>query len=41
MDDLKLVGRSEEDLENGVKIVKTIGKDINMTSEFEKCASCF
>jgi hypothetical protein len=31
MDDLKCLGRSEEDLENEIKIVNTISKDINMS----------
>ena len=30
MDDLKLLGRNENDLENERKIVQTISKDINM-----------
>jgi hypothetical protein len=30
MDDLKLLGRSKDDLKNEIKIVKTISKDINM-----------
>ena len=30
MDDLKLLGRNENDLENEMKIVQTISKDINM-----------
>ena len=30
MDDLKLLGRNENDLENEIKIVQTISKDINM-----------
>ena len=30
MDDLKLLGRSEHDLQNEIKIVKAIRKDINM-----------
>jgi hypothetical protein len=30
MDDLKLLGGSEEDLQNEIKIVKAISKDINM-----------
>ena len=30
MEDLKLLGRSEDDLENEIKIVKAISKDINM-----------
>jgi hypothetical protein len=38
MDDLKLLSRSEEELENKINIVKAISKDINMTFGFEKCA---
>jgi hypothetical protein len=38
MDDLILLGGSEEDLKNEITIVKTISKDINMTFELEKCA---
>jgi hypothetical protein len=38
MDDLKLLGRSEDDSENEIKIVKAIGKDINMNFGLEKCA---
>jgi hypothetical protein len=30
MDDLKLLSRSEEDLENEIKIVKAISKGINI-----------
>jgi hypothetical protein len=30
MDDLKLLGRNENDLKNEIKIVQTISKDINM-----------
>ena len=30
MDDLKLLGRNENDLENEMKIVQTISKDTNM-----------
>jgi len=30
MDDLKLLGRNDNDLENEIKIVQTISKDINM-----------
>jgi len=30
MDDLKLLGRSKDNLKNEIKIVKTISKDINM-----------
>ena len=29
-DDLKLLGRNENDLNNGIKIVQTISKNINM-----------
>jgi len=32
MDDLKLLGRNENDLKNEIKIVQTISKDINMMS---------
>jgi hypothetical protein len=35
MDDLKLLSRSEEDLENQINIVKAISKDINMNFGFE------
>jgi len=38
MDDLKLLGRSESDLKNEIKIVRTISKDINMSFDSEKCA---
>jgi len=38
MDDLKLLGRSENDLKNEMKIVQTISKDINMKFGLEKCA---
>ena len=38
MDDLKLWRRSEDDLENKIKIVKASSKDINMNSVLEKCA---
>jgi len=37
MDDLKLLGRSENDLKNEIKIVQTISKDINMNFGLEKC----
>jgi hypothetical protein len=39
MDDLKLLSRSEEELENEINIVKAISKDINMNFEFEKYAN--
>jgi len=38
MDDLKLLGRNENDLKNEIKIVQTINKDINMNFGLEKCA---
>ena len=38
MDDLKLLGRNENDLENEIKIVQTISKDINMSFGLKKCA---
>jgi hypothetical protein len=38
MDDLKLLNKSEEELENEINIVKAISKDINMNFGFEKCA---
>ena len=38
MDDLKLLGRNENDLENEMKIVQTISKDINMKFGLEKCS---
>ena len=38
IDDLKLLGRNENDLENEMKIVHTISKDINMKFGLEKCA---
>jgi hypothetical protein len=38
MDDLKLLSRSEDDLENEIKIVKAICTDINMNFGLENCA---
>ena len=38
MDDLKLLGRNENDLKNEMKIVQTISKDMNMNFGLEKCA---
>jgi len=38
MDDLKLLGRNENDLKNEIKIAQTISKDINMNFGLEKCA---
>jgi len=37
MDDLKLLGRNENDLKNEIKIVQTISSDINMNFGLEKC----
>jgi hypothetical protein len=38
INDLKLLCRSKEDLDNEIKIVKAISKDINMNFGLEKCA---
>jgi len=38
MDDLKLIGRSEEELRNEIRIIKAISNDINMGFGLEKCA---
>jgi hypothetical protein len=38
MDELKLLGRNENDLKNEIKIVQTISKDINMNFDLENCA---
>jgi hypothetical protein len=38
MDDLKLIGRSEERLTNEIQIVKTLSNDIKMKFWWEKCA---
>ena len=38
MDDLKLLGRNENDLKNEIKIVQIISKVINMNFGSEKCA---
>jgi len=38
MDDLKLLGRNENDLKNEIKIVQTISKDTNMIFGLQKCA---
>jgi len=38
MDDLKLLGRNENDLNNEMKIVQTISKHINRDFGLEKCA---
>ena len=42
MDDLKLLGRNENNLKNEIKIVQTIRKDINMNTGLEKmCKNMF
>jgi hypothetical protein len=41
MNDLKLLGRNENDLKNEIKIVQTISNDINMNFGLEKCARMF
>ena len=38
MDDLKLLGRKENELKNEMKIVQTISKGINTNFGLEKCA---
>jgi len=38
MDDLKLLGRNENDLKNEMKIVQTLSKDTNMNFGLEKRA---
>ena len=38
MDNLKLLGRNENDLKNEMKIVQTVSKDINMNFGLEKFA---
>jgi len=38
VDDLKLLGSIEDDLENEIKIVKAISKDVNMNFGLETCA---
>ena len=38
MDDLKLLGRNENDLKNEIKILQTVSKDINMNFGLEKYA---
>jgi hypothetical protein len=37
MDDLKLLGGSEKDLENEIIIVKAISKDVNMNFGLKMC----
>jgi hypothetical protein len=38
MDDLELLGRSEDDLDNEIKIVKANSKATNRNLGLEKCA---
>ena len=38
MDDLKLLGRNENELKNEMKIVQTVSKDISKKFGLEKCA---
>ena len=38
MDDLKLIAKSEEELQNQIQTVKTFSDDINMEFGLEKCA---
>jgi hypothetical protein len=38
MDDLKMTGRSEEELRNEIEIVKTFSDDIKSKFGLEKCA---
>ena len=38
MNDLKLLGRNENELKNEMKIVQTVSKDMNMKFGLEKCA---
>jgi hypothetical protein len=37
VDDFKLLGRSEDDLENEIKIVQAVSKDMNMYFGLEIC----
>jgi hypothetical protein len=41
MDEWKLLGRNEDYLENEIKVVKAISKDINMNFGLEKCATIY
>ena len=38
MNDLKLIAKSEEELQKQIQTVKTFSDDINMESGLEKCA---
>jgi hypothetical protein len=37
VDDLKVIGRNEEELVNEIQIVKTIGNDIKIKFGLKKC----
>ena len=39
MNEFKLLVRNEDEVENGIKIVKTIGMDINMKFVLKNCAN--
>jgi hypothetical protein len=41
MDELKLLGRNENDLKNEITIVQTITKKININLGLEKCARMY
>jgi hypothetical protein len=41
MDGWKLLGRSEDNLENEIKIIKAIRKDISMNFGLEVCKNLF
>jgi len=36
-DELKLLGKSEDDMENEIQIIKAISKDTNINFGLEKC----
>jgi hypothetical protein len=38
MDDLKLIGKNEEEMRSKIRIVKTFSNDVNMEFGLEKCA---
>ena len=38
MDDLKLIAKSQEELQKGIQTLKTFSDDINMETGLEKCA---
>jgi hypothetical protein len=37
VDDMKLIGRSEEDSRKEIRVLKIINNDIKMDNGFEKC----